>query len=230
MSPARTPTLDLGVHVGWVSHRGSFADCMPLWNERRDICLVFSGEDFMDADEVRQLCGREFDAQTGNASYLIALYEAIGLRFIEKLNGWFSGLLIDLRKNVVVLFNDRYGLGRIYFHEAPDRFYFASEAKALLEILPRLRRLDLRGVAETFSCGSVLQNRTLFDGISLLPGGSRWSFAPNGHISKEKYFESARVGTPTGNGQDRILRSTEIRPSNASPRNTSGGPVQWPCQ
>lgn len=178
----------LGVGVGWVSHGGSFADCMPLWNERRDICLVFSGEDFMDAGEVRQLCGRQFDVEAGNASYLIGLYEAIGLGFIEKLNGWFSGLLIDLRKNIVVLFNDRYGLGRVYFHEGPDRFYFSSEAKALLEILPGLRSLDLRGVAETFSCGSVLQNRTLFEGISLLPGGSRWAFAPSGHISKENYF------------------------------------------
>ncbi len=179
---------DLGVHVGWVSHGGSFADCMPLWNERRDVCLVFSGEDFMDSGEARQLCGQQIDARAANANYLLALYEAVGLRFIEKLNGWFSGLLIDLRKNVVVLFNDRYGLGRIYFHEAPDRFYFASEAKALLEVLPGLRRLDLRGVAETFSCGSVLQNRTLFAGISLLPGASRWSFAPNGHISKQAYF------------------------------------------
>ncbi len=178
----------LGVHVGWVSHGGSFADCMPLWNERRDVCLVFSGEDFIDADEVHQLCGVRLDVQKANASYLITLYEAIGLQFIEKLNGWFSGLLIDLRKNLVVLFNDRYGLSRIYFHEAPDRFYFASEAKALLEILPGLRKLDMRGVAETFSCGSVLQNRTLFDGISLLPGGSRWSFAPNGNISKQAYF------------------------------------------
>ena len=179
---------DLGVQVGWVGHRGSFADCMPLWNERRDVCLVFSGEDFAEADDVRQLCGQQIDVRGANASYLLALYEAVGLQFMEKLNGWFSGLLIDLRKNLIVLFNDRYGLGRIYFHEAPDRFYFASEAKALLEILPSLRKLDMSSVAETFSCGSVLQNRTLFDGVSLLPGAARWSFAPNGQISNQAYF------------------------------------------
>jgi asparagine synthase (glutamine-hydrolysing) len=116
------------------------------------------------------------------------LYEAMGLRFIEKLNGWFSGLLIDLRKRIVVLFNDRYGLGRIYYHKDAERFYFSSEAKSLLEVLPHLRRLDSRGVAETFACGSVLQDRTLFAGISLLPGGSRWSFPSNKTIMKERYF------------------------------------------
>jgi len=175
-----------GLCVGWVSHDGSFSDCMPLWNERRDVCLIFSGEDFTGVGEVSQWGGR--DLGSGSAKYLIALYEAMGLRFIERLNGWFSGLLVDLRRHLAVLFNDRYGLGRVYYHEDPDRFYFSSEAKSLLEVLPSLRRLDLRGVAETFACGSVLQDRTLFAGISLLPGGSRWSFAPNGHICKERYF------------------------------------------
>ncbi len=179
---------DFGLNAGWVSHGGLFSACMPLWNEHRDVCLIFSGENFMGVDEVLQCGGRGRDFGSGGARYLIALYEAMGLRFIEKLNGWFSGLLVDLRKKVAVLFNDRYGLGRVYYHEDPERFYFSSEAKSLLEVLPSLRRLDLRGVAETFACGCVLQDRTLFAGISLLPGGSRWSFASNEHISKERYF------------------------------------------
>ena len=161
---------DVGLCVGWVSHGGSSSDCMPLWNERRDVCLIFSGEDFMDVGEVSQWL---HGFGSGNAKYLITLYEAMGLRFIEKLNGWFSGLLVDVRRHLAVLFNDRYGLGRVYYHEDPDRFYFSSEAKSLLEVLPSLRRLDLRGVAETFACGSVLQDRTLFAGISLLPGAAQ---------------------------------------------------------
>jgi asparagine synthase (glutamine-hydrolysing) len=179
---------DMGLCVGWVSHSGSFSDCMPLWNERRDVCLIFSGEDFIDLEEVRKCGVGTRDLEPRSAKYLIALYEAMGLRFIEKLNGWFSGLLVDLRTKVAVLFNDRYGLDRVYYHESPEHFYFSSEAKSLLEVLPGLRRLDLRGVAETFACGSVLQNRSLFAGISLIPGGSRWSFTPNGFISKERYF------------------------------------------
>ena len=34
-----------------------------------------------------------------------------------------------------VLFNDRYGLNRVYYHEEADAFYFASEAKSLLSVL-----------------------------------------------------------------------------------------------
>jgi len=36
----------LGVYVGWTALKGSFSDGMPLRNERGDVCLVFSGEEY----------------------------------------------------------------------------------------------------------------------------------------------------------------------------------------
>ena len=36
----------LGVYAGWVARRDSFSDGMPLFNERNDVVLVFSGEEF----------------------------------------------------------------------------------------------------------------------------------------------------------------------------------------
>src|ERR1700690_2045460 len=38
----------LGVYVGWVARKGSFASGMPLTNEKGDVSLVFSGEEFPD--------------------------------------------------------------------------------------------------------------------------------------------------------------------------------------
>ena len=181
--------LQLGVHVGWVCHSRAFSDCMPVWNQAKDICLVFSGEDFRDPKEMEYPKHGSDKFGSENASYLVHLYEEMGLKFIEDLNGWFSGVLIDIRKQCVVLFNDRYGLSRVYYHENSRGIYFASEAKALLKVLPELRQLDSRSVAESFSCGCVLQDRTLFSGISLLPGGSRWIFSQNDGARKEKYFK-----------------------------------------
>ena len=92
-------------------------------------------------------------------------------------------------KEQAFLFNDRYGIGRICYHEYEGRFYFSSEAKSLLKVLPHLRSLDGKSLGEVFSCGSVLQNRTLFSGVSLLPGGSLWSFRKSQPVRKETYFE-----------------------------------------
>jgi asparagine synthase (glutamine-hydrolysing) len=178
----------IGLYTGWVCLNQSFSDCMPVWNETKNVCLIFSGEDFRDPVEIDILKARGHQCDSENASYLVHLYEEMGIKFIEKLNGWFSGVLVDLGKQNIILFNDRYGLGRIYYHESEDRFYFSSEAKSLLKVLPKLRQLDNRGLAETFSCGCVLQNRTLFSGISLLPSGSKWVFGQRGDIRKERYF------------------------------------------
>lgn len=179
---------DLGIYAGWVGHRNSFSDCMPVWNETKDVCLLFAGEEFVERSDIERLQTRRHACGVEQADYLVHWYEEQGEKFLQQLNGRFSGLLVDLRAHKAILFNDRYGLGRVYVHQHKERLYFASEAKALLRILPELRQLDLDSLAETFSCGCPLQQRTLFSGVSLLPGGSAWVFHRGRSISKERYF------------------------------------------
>jgi len=178
----------LELSIAWTCHKGSFADCLPIWNETRDIVLFFTGEDFADAAIIAKLKtqGHQFD---DGAGYLVHLYEETGIEFLERLNGWFSGVLVDLRQRKAVLFNDRYGLRRIYYHENDSALYFSSEAKALLKVVPETRRLDARSLGELVSCGCVLQNRSLFSGVSLLPAASRWTFSPGQRLRKEVYFK-----------------------------------------
>ena len=179
----------LGLWAGWTTFKGSFSDCQPVWNENKDICLIFSGEESAGSAEIASLKakGHQFDGD--NASYLVHLYEEKGPGFLEWLNGWFSGLVVDLRENRILLFNDRYGTNRIYYHQNADGFYFASEAKALLKVLPEVRKLDYASLGEFFSCGCVLQNRSVFSGISLVPGGSLWIFSPGQPARKEVWFK-----------------------------------------
>ncbi len=193
-----TLTIDqVGLSAGWVCHGGSYSDCMPIWNETRDICLLFAGENYFADGDVNLLRtrGHRFDPHKANS--LVYLYEETGDDFFPRLNGVFSGVLVDLRRKEIVLFNDRYGLGRVYYHETQDGFYFASEAKALLRVIPQLRNVDLKSLAEYFACGSVLQDRTLFSGISLLPPGSAWMFKPAEPARKRPYFDRGTWETQT---------------------------------
>src|SRR5262245_53126145 len=132
----------LGLWLGWVNHRGSFSDCLPIWNEKKNVCLLFSGEDFADQADIDGLRMRGHEFELDDASYLVHLYEEMGYQFLEKLNGWFSGVLLDLREQKLVLVNDRHGVNRIYYHENADGFYFSSEAKSLLIILPDTLQLN----------------------------------------------------------------------------------------
>src|SRR5271157_1823244 len=178
----------VGVYVGWVARNGSFSDGMPLCNERGDVVMVFSGEEYPEPGTARRPKERGHGVEAGGPSYLVHLCEE-DPAFPAGLNGRFHGLLADRIRGTAMLFNDRYGLQRIYYHESKEAFYFAAEAKAILAVRPELRKADLRGLGEFVSCGCVLENRTLFDGIHVLPPGSAWVFAGGSLERKTAYFQ-----------------------------------------
>ena len=177
----------LGVYVGWVARKGSFAEDMPLRNERGDVTLVFAGEEFPAAGTADELRKRGHRLDSDGPSYLVHLYEDEA-SFPAGLNGRFHGLVMDRTRGTAMLFNDRYGMGRIYYHQAGDAFYFASEAKAILTARPELRRIDPRSLGEFVACGCVLDDRTLFEGIAVLPGAAKWVFRRGALERRERYF------------------------------------------
>jgi asparagine synthase (glutamine-hydrolysing) len=179
----------LGVYVGWVARKGSFSDKMPLANERGNAVLVFSGEDHPEPGTPAKLKERGHAVEPDGPGYLIHLYEE-DPAFPSSLNGWFHGLIADRTRGTAVLFNDRFGMHRLYYHESKDAFYFAAESKAILTIRPELRRINPQGLGEWIECGCVLENRTLFENLHVLPPASTWVFR-NGSIErKASYFQS----------------------------------------
>jgi asparagine synthase (glutamine-hydrolysing) len=178
----------LGVYVGWVARKNSFADEMPIRNEQGDIVLVFSGEDYPEPGTALRLKEKGHGCEEGGPSYLVHLYED-DLNFFRNLNGRFHGLVVDRRRGTAILFNDRFGLQRLYIHEAQDAFYFAAEAKAILAVRPDLRNIEAQGLGEFIACGCVLENRTLFGGIYALPPASNWSFSGHTLQKKATYFQ-----------------------------------------
>ena len=179
---------DLGVYLGWVARRSSFADNMPVRNEDGQITLFFAGEEFPEPSLKQDLRQRGHQFSDDDASYLAHRYETEA-DFPKGLNGRFHGVVVDCHQGAATLFNDRYGLQRLYYHESKDGFYFAAEAKAILKVRPELRSMDLRGLGEFITCGCVLENRTLFPGVYLLPPGSSWTFRKGAIDAKNAYFE-----------------------------------------
>ena len=163
---------EMKIYSGFTGFEGSTDGIFS--NETGDVSLVFSGECFI-------------GSEIAGGDKLLQLYENEGPKFVETLNGLFCGLLIDRAQRKILLFNDRYGVQRIYFHERNGHFYFASEAKALLRILPEQRQFDMESLADYLAFGCTVEWKTLFRGIEILPGGSLWTFE-DGRRRKEKYF------------------------------------------
>ena len=181
---------EMGVYGGVVVREDPFVASQVFFNERKDVALLLAGECFVDSETRAELRRKGHELEEGTGAWLLHFYEEEGDRCFEKLNGPFSGLVIDRRKNKAFLFNDRYGMERIYWHENRDGILFASEAKALLQVLPELRAFDHEGVSQFLAFGCTLEQRTLFRDVQLLPGASLWSFE-DGKSHKGKYFSAA---------------------------------------
>src|SRR3984893_8691738 len=95
-----------GLYVGWAVRQGSCADAMPLCNERRDVVLVFSGEEFPEPGTAQRLKARGHEVDLQGPSYLVHLYEEDAPSFPAGLNGRFHGCLSDRRRGTTTLFND----------------------------------------------------------------------------------------------------------------------------
>lgn len=213
-----------GFFIGFSSMEKSFSDCMPIFNENRDVVLFVTGECYEDQPAIDALAKRRHRFEPGNASYLIHRYEEEGEELFKNLNGWFNGILLDLRNASATLFNDRCGIRRIYFYEGDEFFAFSSEAKSLLKAFPELREISLRSVGEFLTYDCVLENRTYFPKINLLPACSAWTFQ-NGHTLKKTYLEMGHLEKQPSLNRMEFVEKLESTFRQVLPRYFTGGPV-----
>jgi asparagine synthase (glutamine-hydrolysing) len=180
----------LGLYVAWTAHPGSIGSRMPIVSVDNRYVLILVGEHFP-ADDCFEKSNLLEDTK-GWGEQFFQRFQQSEQEALRSLNGWFAGLVVDQVLKKVSLFNDRYGMGRIYWHEGEEEFIFGSEAKSLLLVRPKLRDLNLESLAEFLKFNCVLGNKSLFRGISLLPGGSSWVFNRRPAPQKNKYFDFAK--------------------------------------
>jgi asparagine synthase (glutamine-hydrolysing) len=178
---------DRHVYVGWTCHHGSYSDCLPIKGISGDMAMFFAGEHYSQEGDEEETAASN-SRRTNKAEVLLPLYCEKGEAFFPYLNGFFHGLIIDPRNEEVILFNDRFGMQRLYYYEEPNAFYFASEAKSILAIRPEARAFDLIGLGEWLSCGAALGYRSLFRGVHVLPGAARWTWHRDLSLHRRKYF------------------------------------------
>ena len=177
-----------GVHVGWAGHGDRFPNGLPLVSQSGEITAVVVGQLFGEACDLA--------SQTRDSAW-VALADALDAddrraeHQLRSLNGWFAGVLIDANRGTCALFNDRYGMHRLFYSQSAHGAYFASEAKALLAVLPETRAFDPTGLAEFASCGCTLGEQSLFRGVRVLPGASLLRFVGTASPRRRQYFDRA---------------------------------------
>lgn len=122
----------------------------------------------------------KFTHQQSPSSIALCLYQILGERFVERLNGSFAIAIWDGTHSRLLLFTDRFGSRPLYFIRSHQTLLFASEIKCLLNDSIVRRNIDLRSVASLLTFGTVIGERTLFQDIEKLSFGSMLEFNKEG--------------------------------------------------
>jgi asparagine synthase (glutamine-hydrolysing) len=154
-----------GVWAGWTAHADSTAHAICTTSQEDGVALLVAGEPVAPGSGVG-------DSPAEIVARILAGYRRNGTEYLGRLRGVFSLALIDPVARSVHVANDQFGLERLYWGKRADVIYVSSEAKALLAVLPESRRFDDEAVAQYARFGSVTNNRTLFRGLALVPGGT----------------------------------------------------------
>jgi len=173
----RAPGLALGVR------RLSIIDLpgghQPIWNETRDVAVIFNGElyNYRELRERLALCGHRFVTQS-DTEVLVHAWEEWGEDALNELRGMFAFALLDLRERyatapILFLARDPLGIKPLYYTQTPDGFAFASEVRVLHASGLVAKQISQDALTAYLLFGSVSEPVTLLEGVFSLPPGHR---------------------------------------------------------
>jgi len=155
----------------------------PLPNEDGQVRVVCNGEiyNYRELREELRKLGHRFRSKSDSET-IVHLYEEMGERLPERLNGMFSLAVWDAREQRLLLARDRMGQKPLYYStsEPGFRILFASELRAFAAISNRTRELDPKSVASYLAFAYIPDPGTIYRDIRKLPPGSCISVTPNG--------------------------------------------------
>jgi asparagine synthase (glutamine-hydrolysing) len=147
------------------------AGTQPMFSADRQTVIIFNGEIYNYRELRREFLSDHAFRSSTDTEVLLALYERMGLKCLQHLNGDFAFAVLDLRARRLQLVRDRVGVKPLYTAKIGRDLLFGSEIKALVAggVRPVLDRDQLQNY---FIFKYVPGEDTLFKGVRRLAPGS----------------------------------------------------------
>ncbi|OGC76067.1 MAG: hypothetical protein A2Z27_04180 [candidate division Zixibacteria bacterium RBG_16_50_21] len=126
-----------------------------------------------------RILNSELNSHIPRGVELLELYRKHGSDFVSRLKGSFAVAIWDSRTKSLTLGTDRFGTRPLYYFRNSDNFSFCSEIKGFLALPGFGPKINYTALAEFLSFGFLLENKTLFEDVALVPPGSVLVFSPD---------------------------------------------------
>ena len=103
---------------------------MLSWSKKN--LIVFNGEIY-NFKELRKYIDEKKLKSRSDTEVLINLYEKIGNKIFDKIEGMYSFLIYNFETKKILAARDNFGIKPLYFYEDKDDLIFSSEIKPILK-------------------------------------------------------------------------------------------------
>lgn len=165
----------------------SEAASQPMVSADGSSVLAYNGEiyNYRELRGELEKCGYRFRSASDTEVVLNALTEW-GVGALTRFNGMFALAWWDQRRQSMLLARDRYGIKPLYYAAGSDELAFGSEQKAITSLPGFRRRLDHHALIEYFTFQNIFTDRTLLQGVRILPAGHFLEVSPARGLSVVK--------------------------------------------
>ncbi len=142
----------------------------PMFSEDRRYCIVYNGEvyNYLEVKEKLKAEGVSFYTQS-DTEVVLKAYIQWGKNCLGYFRGMFSFAVWDSRERLLFTARDRCGEKPFIYYMDDEYFYFASEFKALVPMLPQMPRLNPSAVDMYMHYQYTPEPFTLLEGVEKLP-------------------------------------------------------------
>ena len=138
-------------------------------------------------------------AVTSPAAYLAERYAAGDgtFDFLSSVDGVFSAMLYDRRRQLIHLVSDRWGLAFLYFSRSGERFSWSATLRGFLHLPWLSLRPSKDGVSVFLQNGYFPGESTWYDEISLVPWASVVTCdIPSRRVTSHRYWDYRQIRHP----------------------------------
>lgn len=163
----------------------------PMGNESGTVFIAFNGEVYNANDHrpLLQANGYRFRSRT-DTEVILYLYEEYGIEgCLERLNGMFAFVIVDLRSGEMHIARDHFGIKPMYYAMHGNTLLFASEAKSIVAWPGFPRDIDPTMLDEYLLFRYNAGEGFLLRGIKQLRPGHRLRVKAEGEVQLHRYYE-----------------------------------------
>lgn len=161
----------------------------PMCSPDGNVLLMLNGEIYNAFDLKPALVadGCVFKSTT-DTEVVLYLYLKYGFRgMVEKLNGMFAIVVVDLRESKLYITRDRFGIKPMYYYNKNSVLAFSSELKSFYA-LDQFKATVNTDLLDEYLVFKNNLNKTLINDVNRLEPGHYLTYSPGNGITNTQYF------------------------------------------